>query len=390
MVVNAQNGMRWVLKSMAVTGQGQQAHHLCSKPHWSWESKLGEDSRIGEGKVWSNAAVMQYPVNAGVGFDSIIDVLIWRCVEFPKEGGKPQILDIPADHKAQADICTLCLLKELLRVMNPLWNSSLLTIRFRPRNCRRVLKQDCSSADFSRYFGSPQKKYWCWSSVGVRFPGCSESQWRSGFYGRRKRRWNVMLQVLPLYLFTNSVSKPYWRDRNYFKVMAGEIKEGIDLTNNTTQNKEGSPRSSLLPERTAIKFPTCWPVIWELLWSWKPPKRTRHYRWIPVLNSRPLNFLSPSTVLLSGRWAKVTMGKLGEALQRMNFEDPTIQVEYSKELKQIIILGQGEYHLNILKWHLDNQSKTSIHPMEIPDRETITKYAAHYRYKQSGGAGQFG
>ena len=78
----------------------------------------------------------------------------------------------------------------------------------------------------------------------------------------------------------------------------------------------------------------------------------------------------------------------------MNFEDPTIQIEYSKELKQIILSGQGEYHLNILKWHLDNIFKigTEFLAPKIPYRETITKFAlADYRHKkQSGGAGQFG
>ena len=78
----------------------------------------------------------------------------------------------------------------------------------------------------------------------------------------------------------------------------------------------------------------------------------------------------------------------------MNFEDPTIQIEYSKELKQIILSGQGEYHLNILKWHLDNIFKIGIEFLapKIPYRETITKFAyADYRHKkQSGGAGQFG
>jgi elongation factor G len=78
----------------------------------------------------------------------------------------------------------------------------------------------------------------------------------------------------------------------------------------------------------------------------------------------------------------------------MNFEDPTIHIEYSKELKQIIISGQGEYHLNIMKWHLDNIYKipTEFLAPKIPYRETITKFAvADYRHKkQSGGSGQFG
>jgi elongation factor G len=75
-------------------------------------------------------------------------------------------------------------------------------------------------------------------------------------------------------------------------------------------------------------------------------------------------------------------------------EDPTIIVEYSKELKQTLIHGQGEYHLNIVKWHLDHIYKipTEYIAPKIQYRETITKTAqADYRHKkQSGGAGQFG
>ncbi len=86
--------------------------------------------------------------------------------------------------------------------------------------------------------------------------------------------------------------------------------------------------------------------------------------------------------------------KLGEALTRINQEDPTVMVEYSKELKQIILSGQGEYHLNIVKWQLDNIYKveTTFVAPRIPYRETITKAAqSDYRHKkQSGGAGQFG
>jgi elongation factor G len=86
--------------------------------------------------------------------------------------------------------------------------------------------------------------------------------------------------------------------------------------------------------------------------------------------------------------------KLGELLNRAYQEDPTIEVEHSKELKQIIISGQGEHHLNILKWQLTNLNKLEVEfiPPRIPYRETITKIAqADYRHKkQSGGAGQFG
>ena len=69
-------------------------------------------------------------------------------------------------------------------------------------------------------------------------------------------------------------------------------------------------------------------------------------------------------------------------------------VEYSKELKQTILSGQGEQHINVVKWRLENEFKVNIElfPPKIPYRETITKTAtAEYRHKkQSGGAGQFG
>ncbi|HOP14649.1 MAG TPA: elongation factor G, partial [Lentimicrobium sp.] len=86
--------------------------------------------------------------------------------------------------------------------------------------------------------------------------------------------------------------------------------------------------------------------------------------------------------------------KLGAALTELQKVDPTITVEYSKELKQIIMRGQGELHLNIAKWHLENIEKIQIeyYAPKIPYRETITKPAkAMYRHKkQSGGSGQFG
>ena len=78
----------------------------------------------------------------------------------------------------------------------------------------------------------------------------------------------------------------------------------------------------------------------------------------------------------------------------MHEEDPTLLIEQSKELKQTIVSGQGEFHLRTLKWNIENNDKIQIEYQEprIPYRETITKAArADYRHKkQSGGSGQFG
>ena len=86
--------------------------------------------------------------------------------------------------------------------------------------------------------------------------------------------------------------------------------------------------------------------------------------------------------------------KVGEALNKIAAQDPTINVEYSKELRQTILSGQGEQHINLVKWRIKNEFKLDAELIapKIPYRETITKTATfRYRHKkQSGGAGQFG
>ena len=86
--------------------------------------------------------------------------------------------------------------------------------------------------------------------------------------------------------------------------------------------------------------------------------------------------------------------KLGDALKKISFQDPTVIVEYSKELRQTILSGNGEQHINIVKWRLTNEFgvEVELFAPKVPYRETITKVAtAQYRHKkQSGGAGQFG
>ena len=81
-------------------------------------------------------------------------------------------------------------------------------------------------------------------------------------------------------------------------------------------------------------------------------------------------------------------------LNRLRLEDPTYIIEQSRELKQTILQGQGEFHLRTLKWTVEHMDKLAIEFEEpkIPYRETITKAArSDYRHKkQSGGSGQFG
>ena len=189
--------------------------------------------------------------------------------------------------------------------------------------------------------------------------------------------------------------EPHLGEISFFRVITGTLTEGMELTNTKNGNKEKISQIFLPAGKNRIKVPElcagdigCTVKLKAartnqtlatagINWSIEPIKFPEHrYR----------------TAVKAVKTAEEE--KLGEALNKAHFEDPTIVVEYSKELKQTIIYGQGEHHLNILKWQLNNNAKIEIEYFapKIPYRETITKVAAaDYRHKkQSGGAGQFG
>jgi elongation factor G len=197
-----------------------------------------------------------------------------------------------------------------------------------------------------------------------------------------------------LFVFKTNIEQ-HIGEINYFKVIGGEITESIDLVNNNTQTKERLSQLFVSAGKTRTKVSK---LAAGDIGATVKLKNTKAQHTLTLSNQSTVfeKIVYPNPKFRTAIKAKSEGDeeKLGEALNRMQQEDPTIVVEYSKELKQTILHGQGEYHLNILKWHLDNIFKiqTEFLAPKIPYRETITKLAAaDYRHKkQSGGAGQFG
>jgi elongation factor G len=197
-----------------------------------------------------------------------------------------------------------------------------------------------------------------------------------------------------LFVFKTAVES-HIGEVNYFKVISGKVAEGMDLVNTTNDGKERISQLFVVAGKKREKVSEL--VAGDIGAAVKLKNtKTNHTLCAPGKNISfaPLTF--PNSKFRTAIKAKNESDteKLGEYLNRAHQEDPTIIVEYSKELKQIIIHGQGEHHLNILKWQLLNLYKIDVDflPPRIPYRETITKTAqADYRHKkQSGGAGQFG
>jgi elongation factor G len=197
-----------------------------------------------------------------------------------------------------------------------------------------------------------------------------------------------------MFIFKSAIEQ-HIGEINYFKVMSGEFNEGADVVNASTQAKERLSQLFATAGKNRIKISKV--VAGDIGATVKlKGTKTNHTLNAPNVDLKfaKIAFPEPKFRTAIKALSESDEEKLGEALIRMNMEDPTIIVEYSKELKQTIIHGQGEYHLNILKWHLDNIYKipTEFLAPRIQYRETITKVAqAEYRHKkQSGGAGQFG
>ncbi|MDL2252252.1 elongation factor G, partial [Odoribacter sp. OttesenSCG-928-J03] len=197
-----------------------------------------------------------------------------------------------------------------------------------------------------------------------------------------------------LFVFSTSI-EPHLGDINYFKVMSGVVKESDDLINISSGNKERLSQLYAVAGKNRTK-------VTELkagdIGATVKLKSTRNG---DTLNEKDCNYKFPAITYPNSRFRTAVRAvnkndeeKVAEVLNRMHEEDPSLLVEYSKELKQLILSGQGEYHLNTMKWRIENNDKVAIEFVapKIPYRETITKYAqADYRHKkQSGGAGQFG
>jgi elongation factor G len=197
-----------------------------------------------------------------------------------------------------------------------------------------------------------------------------------------------------LFFFKTTV-EPHIGEVSYFKVMSGTVKEGDDLTNADRKSKERLAQLYTVAGQIRTKAE-------ELqAGSIGAAVKLKDVRTGNTLNVKGTEYSFNFIKYPEPRYRRAIKAlneanteKLNEALTRMKEEDPTWKIEISKELKQTIVSGQGEFHLRTLKWRLENNDKIEIEFIEpkIPYRETITKAArADYRHKkQSGGAGQFG
>ncbi|MFO7671587.1 MAG: elongation factor G [Bacteroidales bacterium] len=396
-LVSAQNGVevgteihiRWVekLKKPAVF-----LVNKCDHDHANFEKAF---ESIKE-SVGGNAVLAQYPVNAGPGFNTIIDLILFKQFKYPKEGGNPEITAIPEAEMERAEELRNELIEKAAENDEALMelffeNDGLTEDEMRKGITAGVIVRGmfpvfCASAKHNMGVG----RFMEFLTNVV--PSASELPPAITTEGKEVK----CIQTGPtsVFVFKTSVES-HIGEVNYFKVMSGEVKEGADLTNNRTRNKERLSQIFAPMGKNREKVPSMAAGDIGCTVKLKNTK-TNHTLTSPDVSYEFGNvpFPEPKFRTAIRTLAEGDEEKLGESLSKIHQEDPTVLIEYSKELRQIILSGQGEYHLNIVKWQLDNDFKvaTEFVAPKIPYRETITKAAqSDYRHrKQSGGSGQFG
>ncbi|ULB33033.1 MULTISPECIES: elongation factor G [Proteiniphilum] len=344
----------------------------------------------------SKIVPVQYPVGSGNTFNGIVDVLKQKLYKWEPGATAPEVLDIPESEKKKADEYYQALLEAAAEndegLMEKYFDQGTLT---EEEMRDGIQKGMLSHSLFPLFCASAEKNmavHRIMNFLNMVAPSPADVPAPVNSEGDEVKPDASASESL---FFFKTTVEPHIGEVSYFKVMSGSVKEGDDLTNADRGSKERLAQIYTVAGQIRTK-------VEELqAGSIGAAVKLKDVRTGNTLNAKGtenrFNFIKypePRYRRAIKAVNESNTEKLSEALTRMKEEDPTWLVENSKELKQIIVSGQGEFHLRTLKWRLENNDKIEVEFMEpkIPYRETITKAArADYRHKkQSGGAGQFG
>ncbi len=348
-------------------------------------------------EIYGNKAVqIQYPIQVGPGFNALVDVLKMKMYTWKPEGGEPTITDIPESEMEKAKELHNALLEAAAEndetLMDKYFEQGFLEEEEMRVGIRKGLIQRDLFPIFCVCAGKDMGVRRLMEFLGNISPSVTKVN---------KPITTDAREIEPdengpasIYVFKTSV-EPHIGEVYYFKVMSGTLNAGDDLQNITRGSKERL--SQIYATAGQVRTPV------DTLYAGDigATVKLKDTRTGNTLNAKDCDYEFGSIKYPDPKFRRAIRPaneaeaeKLSTILTRMHEEDPTWVVEQSKELKQTIIHGQGEFHLRTLKWRLENNDKMMIEFSEpkIPYRETITKAArADYRHKkQSGGAGQFG
>ena len=339
---------------------------------------------------------VQYPIATGPNFNAVIDVLLMKKYSWKPEGGAPIIEEIPAEEMDKAKELHAALVEAAAAnddtLMEKFFESESLTEDEMREGIRKGLVTRSIYPVFCVCAGKDMGVRRLMEFLGNVVPFVSEMP---KIHNTRGEEITADATGATSVYFFKTGMEPHIGEVSYFKVMSGTLKAGADLTNADRGSKERLAQLYVCAGANRIAVDELQAGDIGCTVKLKDVKTGN------TLNDKDAENRFDFIKYPNSKYSRAVKAvneseteKMMAALTKMRQEDPTWVVEQSKELRQIIVHGQGEFHLRTLKWRMENNEKIQIEYQEpkIPYRETITKAArADYRHKkQSGGAGQFG
>jgi len=339
--------------------------------------------------------VVQYPLNQGTGFEAIIDVLKMTMYHFPKDGGKPKKLPIPDTEKAKAEKLHNELIEAIAShddgLMEKYFDQGVLT----EEEMAAGLKAAMAHHDLFPLFCCSSK-----NNMGAgRIMGFLHDIAPSALdVPPVQRESGDTLPCDPagpaVAFIYKTISEPHLGEMSFFKVYSGKLRVGDELVNNRTGVVERIQQLYLMngKMRDNIEQLNAGDIGATVKLKNTHTNSTLHPKGQPY-NIEAIHFPAPRVRMAITTPNKADVEKMATALHAIQEEDPTAIVEHNQELRQVILHGQGDLHLQVVKWKIEHAYKIPIvfESPRIPYRETIQKpnKSAYRHKKQSGGAGQF-
>ncbi len=398
MLVNAQNGVEITTERYFNMAREKGLPLIFLLNHLDHENiNFDENVRKLKEEFGEKVALIQYPVNAGLDFDAIIDVMQMKMFKFPKDGGKPEITDIPADQMDKASEMHAQLVESAAEGDDALMEKFFEEDTLSEEDIIKGLKLGLLNGEIFPLLVSSSKK-----NMGVsrlmdfivnNVPSPEKIAKRKSIKGDVELTCKES-DPTTLFIFKTSIEQ-HLGEVSYFKMYGGKVEEGMDLISSVKGNKERVSQIMVTSGKNREKVSEMY--AGDIGITIKLKEAETNSCLMDAKNNvvlEKITYPNPIHIIAIKAVNGSDDEKLGTALNELHKIDPTVQIEYSRELKQILVKGYGEVHINTVKWYLTNQYKIEIEVKtpKVPYRETITKEASSsYRHKkQSGGSGQFG
>ncbi len=347
-------------------------------------------------KMGSGVTVIQYPYNAGTGFNSIIDVLKMVLYKFPAGGGKPEKLEIPSEERPKAEALHNALVEASAENDEELMNLYFEKGELSEEEMRKGMRKGVHAGDIIPVF-CLCAKHNMGSGRLMGFlndisPSPAEASPEKDSEGRNVPADSSASPSLFIWKIT---IEPHLGTVSYFKVTSGILKTGMDLIDSRSLNSERFGAFSIVEGKKKT------PVDELRAGDLGSAVKLKDVATNNSLYQKGKEIIIAKTVYPGPRISEAVAAanqkdeeKLAEVLMTMKKEDPTLLADYSAVARQMIIQGQGELHLQLVKWRMEGEHKIKIEfsRPRISYRETIqgTAIASYRHKKQSGGSGQFG